>query len=119
MSKKKNEKDVSEKDIMITEELGLNVTETIKKLKEIMPLIKEYVTLEHQYNVLLNRRYELVEKSEDNYEVTIYLNEKIPFRRFSYEHFKCLTTDKKIGRVTIGTDGKIYIYSLLRRAIQL
>ena len=110
MSRKKDEKDVSEKDIMITEEVGLNVIEMIKKLKEIMPLIKEYSTLTHQYNVMLHMRYEFVEKSEDDYQASIFLDEKIPFRMFSHDHFKCVATDKKISRVTIGTDGMICLH---------
>jgi hypothetical protein len=114
MSKKKNEKETSE-DIMITEEIGLNVAEMIKKLKEIMPLVKEYATLEHQYNIMLSKRYELVEKSEDAYEAIIHLNEKIPFRRFSYDHFKCVATDRNIDRVSVRTNGTICIYHIYHK----
>lgn len=116
MSKKKNEKETSEEDIMITEETGLNVTEMIKKLKEIMPLVKEYAILEKQYNIMLTKRYELIEKSEeDYYEAIIYLSEKIPFRRFSYEHFKCVTTDRNINRVSVRTNGTICIHHIYHK----
>ena len=115
MSKKKNEKETSEEDIMITEETGLNVTEMIKKLKEIMPLVKEYAILEKQYNIMLSRRYELIEKSEDYYEAIIHLSEKIPFRRFSYDRFKCVTTDRNIIRVSVRTNGTICIHHIYHK----
>jgi hypothetical protein len=115
MIRKENEKETSEEDIMITEETGLNVTEMIKKLKEIMPLVKEYATLERQYNIMLSKRYELVEKSEDNYEAIIYISEKIPFRRFSYDHFKCVATDRNITRVSVRTNGTICIHHIYHK----